>query len=251
MANEQEKETAARASLRFIQNGQIVGLGSGSTATRFIKLLGEEVRKGLRIRGIPTSDQSKELAESLGVPLTTLDECQEIAVTVDGADEVDPQLRLIKGGGGALLWEKIVAAASARMVVIADYTKWVAALGHFPLPIEVVPFGLAATRRAVEAAVTTCGCPGPVVQRRTPEGRPFVTDGGHHLLDASLGRIPDPEALAARLAEIPGVVEHGLFIGLASAAILAGPDGVRTVEARTQSRAHRIACKSNQKGQPS
>jgi ribose 5-phosphate isomerase A len=137
----------------------------------------------------------------------------------------------LKGGGGALLWEKIVAAASARMIVIADDTKWVPVLGRFPLPIEVVPFGATATRKAVEAAAAAVGCPGDVVQRRTAAGGPLVTDSGHFILDATLGRIPDPRALASRLAEIPGVVEHGLFIGLATAAILAGPQDVRIVEA--------------------
>jgi ribose 5-phosphate isomerase A len=161
-----------------------------------------------------------------------LDDTPELDLTVDGADEIAPDLTVITGGGGALLREKIVATASARMIVIADDTKRVPELGHFPLPIEVVPFGLAATRRAVEAAAAAAGCPGPAVVRHTREGHPFVTDGGHHLLDASLRRIPDPEALASRLAGIPGVVEHGLFIGLVAAAIIAGPGGVRIVEAK-------------------
>jgi ribose 5-phosphate isomerase A len=228
-----------------------VGLGTGTTAHHFVELLGERVRGGLAVTAVPTSEATRSHAARVGIPLSTLDVTPDLDLTVDGADEIGPDLTLIKGGGGALLWEKIVAAASARMVVIADDTKWVPVLGHFPLPIEVVPFGVTATRRAVEAAAAACGCPGPVVQRRVRDGHPFVTDGGHHLLDASLGRIPDPEALAARLLEIPGVVEHGLFIGLASAAILTGPEGVRIVEARTQSRAHRIACESSQKGQPS
>src|ERR1700731_1113088 len=151
-------------------------------------------------------------------------------LTVDGADEIAPDLSLIKGGGGALVCEKIVAAASARMVVIADHTKWVALLGHFPLPVEVVPFGLAATRRAVEAAAAAADAPGPAQLRRRPDGHPFVTDSGHFILDAALQRIPRPEVLAAKLAAIPGVVEHGLFIGLARAAVIAGPDGVDAVE---------------------
>ena len=169
-------------------------------------------------------------AERLGVPLTTLDETPELDLTVDGADEIAPDLSLIKGGGGALLREKIVAAASARMVVIADESKWVPALGRYPLPVEVAPFGLTATRRAVEAAAAGAGCPGPAPLRRGKDGHAFVTDGGHWILDAALGRIGDPSALAARLAPIPGVIEHGLFIGVAQAAILAGPDGVRVVE---------------------
>src|ERR1700752_1216066 len=140
MANDQEKEAAARASLRVVEDGQVVGLGTGSTASHFIKLLGEPVKNGLRVRGIPTSVRSRELAESLGIPLTTLDECQEIDVTVDGADEVDPELRLIKGGGGALLREKIVASATKYLVIVADATKQVPTLGKFPLPVEVSRF---------------------------------------------------------------------------------------------------------------
>src|SRR5947208_7198604 len=140
MANDQEKEAAARASLRFIQDGQVVGLGTGSTAAYFIKLLGEQVKQGMRIRGIPTSDRSRDLAMSQGIPLTTLDECQDIAVTVDGADEVDPQLRLIKGGGGAMLREKIVASATKQLVIVADASKQVPVLGKFPLPVEVIGF---------------------------------------------------------------------------------------------------------------
>ena len=149
---------------------------------------------------------------------------------MDGADEIAPDLTLIKGGGGALLREKIVASASAMMVVIADESKWVATLGRFPLPVEIVPFGATATRRAIEAAAAATGCPGPAVLRKTQNGHAFVTDGGHWLVDAQLQRIADPRALAARLSAIPGVMEHGLFIGLARTAIVAGPDGVRLVE---------------------
>jgi ribose 5-phosphate isomerase A len=225
------KRAAAAQAVTLVRHGMRLGLGTGTTARHFVELLGERVRGGLSITAVPTSMATLTLATKAGIPLSTLDDMPELDLTVDGADEISPDLTLMKGGGGALLWEKIVAAASARMIVIADDSKWVPALGHFPLPIDVVPFGIAATRRAVEKAVAACGCPGPVVQRLTPEGHPFVTDGGHHLLDASLGRIPDPRALAARLSEIPGVAEHGLFIGLASAAILAGPGGVRTVEA--------------------
>jgi ribose 5-phosphate isomerase A len=162
--------------------------------------------------------------------MTTLDETPELDLTVDGADEIAHDLSLIKGGGGALLREKIVASASARMIVIADESKWVSALGHFPLPIEVVQFGLAATRRAVEAAVAAAGCPGPALLRRTKDGHAFVTDGGHWILDAALERIPDPSSLADRLDAIAGVVEHGLFIRLAHAVVIAGPEGVRLVE---------------------
>jgi ribose 5-phosphate isomerase A len=223
------KRAAAARAIPFVQPGMRLGLGTGSTARHFIELLGERVRDGLTVTAVPTSVFTRTLAAEAGIPLSTLDETPELDLTVDGADEINPDLVLVKGGGGALLWEKIVASASARMIVIADDTKWVPVLGRYPLPIDVAPFGVAATRRAVEAAVAACGCPGPVVQRLTAEGQPFVTDGGHHLLDASLERIPDPKALAARLAKIPGVAEHGLFICLATAAILAGPDGVRVV----------------------
>ncbi len=229
--SEDRKRAAAAQALTLVQPGMRLGLGTGSTARHFVELLGERVRDGLRVTAVATSMATLTLASKAGIPLSDLDETPELDLTVDGADEVGPDLTLIKGGGGALLWEKIVAAASKRMVVIADESKWVPVLGRFPLPIDVVPFGGAATRRAVEKAVAECGCPGPVTQRRTAEGHAFVTDGGHHVLDAALGRIPDPRSLAARLAEIPGVAEHGLFIGLASAAILAGPDGVRMVEA--------------------
>ena len=215
MANDQEKEAAARASLRFIKDGQVVGLGTGSTAAHFIQLLGEQVKQGLRVRGIPTSVRSKELAESLGIPLTTLDECQEIAVTVDGADEVDPQLRLIKGGGGALLREKIVASATKQLVIVADASKQVKMLGKFPLPVEVIRFSQALVSKRITAL-------GANVQLRVDNsGKPFVTDENNHILDCRFGEIRDPEALARQLSDMPGVVEHGLFIGMASVALLA------------------------------
>jgi ribose 5-phosphate isomerase A len=207
-----------------------LGLGTGSTAKHFVELLAERVKGGLDVIGVPTSEVTRAQAERLGVPLTTLDETPELDMTVDGADEIAPDLSLIKGGGGALLREKIVAAASARMVVIADEAKCVPVLGQFRLPVEVMPFGLAATRRKVEAAAADAGCPGGALLRQRADGHVFVTDGGHWILDCPSGRIADPGALAARLAAIPGVVEHGLFIGLAQAAILAGPAGVRVVE---------------------
>jgi ribose 5-phosphate isomerase A len=229
---EDRKRAAAARAVEFVQAGMRLGLGTGSTARHFIELLGKRVRQGLSVTAVPTSEATRAYAAPFGIALSNLDETPELDLTVDGADEIAPDLTVIKGGGGALLREKIVAAASARMIVIGDDTKWVPVLGRFPLPIEVVPFGLTATRRAVEAAAAAAGCPGPAVLRRTLKGHPFVTDGGHHILDGSLGRIPDPEALAARLAAIPGVVEHGLFIGLVAAAVIAGPAAVRIVEAK-------------------
>ena len=209
-----------------------LGLGTGSTAKHFVELLGERVRAGLKVIGVPTSEATRLDAMRCGVPLTTLDEIDHLDITVDGADEIDPALNLIKGGGGALLREKIVAAASDRMIVIADDTKWVPALGRFPLPIEVIPFGLGATRRAIEQAFAQCGVSGQMAVRNARDGHVFVTDGGHWILDAKLGRIEDPARLATALSAIPGVVEHGLFIGLATTVVLAGGGGIRVIERR-------------------
>jgi ribose 5-phosphate isomerase A len=215
MANDLEKEAAAKASLKFVKDGHVVGLGTGSTAAHFIKLLGSEVQKGLRIRGIPTSDRSRELAGSLGIPLITLDDCQQIDVTVDGADEVDPQLRLIKGGGGALLHEKIVASATHQMIVVADASKRVQRLGKFPLPVEVIKFAQALVAKRIASL-------GADVQlRRDASGYPYVTDENNHILDCRFGEMRDPDGLARELSAMPGVVEHGLFIGMASVVLFA------------------------------
>ena len=207
-----------------------LGLGTGSTAKLFVELVGERVRAGLDVIAVPTSQATRADAERCGIALTTLDETPELDLTVDGADEIAPDLSLIKGGGGALLREKIVAAASARMIVIADTSKWVPKLGRFPLPIEVAPFGLGATLRAIEKALAGVHLAGPLTLRKGNDGHSFVTDGGHWIVDASLGRIDHPAALAHALSGIPGVMEHGLFIGLAQTAILAGPDGITVVE---------------------
>lgn len=215
MANDQEKEAAARASLQYVKDGQVVGLGTGSTAAYFIQLLGEKVKSGMRIRGIPTSIRSKELAESLGIPLITLDDCQEIAVTVDGADEVDPELRLIKGGGGAMLREKIVASATKQLVIVADASKKVERLGKFPLPVEVIRFAEALVAKRIRALGAD------VNVRLGADGNPYVTDENNHVLDCRFGEIRDPDGLARELSEMPGVVEHGLFIGMASVALFA------------------------------
>jgi ribose 5-phosphate isomerase A len=225
-----QKRAAAARAVEFVRSGMRLGLGTGSTARPFVEMIGEKVRAGLQIVAVPTSEATRELAAQVGIPLTTLDETPELDLTVDGADEIDPALTLIKGGGGALLREKIVASASERMIVIADESKWVPILGRFPLPIEVNPFGLAATRRAIERAIAAVGLDGPLLLRLGKDGHAFVTDGGHLILDAALGRIPNPQALADRLVDVAGVVEHGLFVGIAQTAILAGPGGARIVE---------------------
>lgn len=224
---EKFKREAARRALELVQPGMKLGLGTGSTARHLVELLGERVKGGLSIVGVPTSEKTAELAHAAGVSIATLDDYPELDLTIDGADEVDGALRLIKGGGGALLREKIVATASKRMVVIADATKYVAQLGAFALPIEVVPFGLAATRLHIARASADLDCRGPIELRRTSAGDLFVTDGGHYILDCAFGAIGDPEALALALQAIPGIVEHGLFIGVASAAILAGAHGLK------------------------
>jgi ribose 5-phosphate isomerase A len=229
---DQLKRQAAAQALEHVRDGMKLGLGTGSTAKHFVDLLGERVAGGLRVIGVPTSEATRAQAEACRIPLTTLDEVDRLDLTIDGADEMDPALNLIKGGGGALLREKIVAAASDRMIVIADDTKWVDVLGRYPLPIEVVPFGLAATQRAMAAAFAQGGVSGQMGLRKGQDGHVFVTDGGHWIIDAHLGRIADAPRLAGLLSPIPGVVEHGLFIGLASTAILAGAQGIRVVERR-------------------
>nr|QIO99887.1 ribose-5-phosphate isomerase RpiA [Bradyrhizobium symbiodeficiens]QIP10503.1 ribose-5-phosphate isomerase RpiA [Bradyrhizobium symbiodeficiens] len=233
---DQLKRQAAARALEEVRDGMQLGLGTGSTAKHFVELLGERVAAGLKVIGVPTSEATRLDAIRCGVPLTTLDEIDHLDITIDGADEIDPELNLIKGGGGALLREKIVAAASDRMIVIADDTKWVPTLGKFPLPIEVIPFGLGATRRAIEKAFAECGVSGQMAVRNAKggdkDGHVFVTDGGHWIVDAKLGRIEDPARLAKALSVIPGVVEHGLFIGLASSAVLAGGEGIRVIERR-------------------
>ncbi len=224
----QMKIMAAAEALRHVENGMRLGIGTGSTAEEFVRLLAEKVSEGFEVRGVPTSERTARLCLELGVPLNSLDELPELDLTIDGTDEVDASLRLIKGGGGALLREKIVAAASNRMIVIADETKVVDTLGAFALPVEVNAFGMVATRIAIERCAARLGLSGEIRQRKSGEDV-FRTDGGHYILDASFGRISDAEALATGLNAIPGVVEHGLFINLASLAIIAGPTEVRTL----------------------
>ena len=224
------KRAAAQAALAYVQDGMRLGLGTGSTAAQFVAGLGARVAGGLEVVCVATSKATAEQAAALAIPLTTLDETPQLDLTVDGADELDARLRLVKGGGGALLREKIVAASSRRMIVIADHSKQVAVLGAFPLPVEVVTFASRATALKIERAAAGLGLDGPV-SLRMAGGRPFITDNGNFIYDCAFSRIAEPDALAAALAAIPGVVEHGLFIGLAERAILAGPHGVREVTA--------------------
>jgi ribose 5-phosphate isomerase A len=219
MANEIEKESASRAAVQFVKDGQIVGLGTGSTAAYAVNFIGERVAAGLKIRGIPTSNNTRETATKLGIPLTNFDEVQQIDVTIDGADEFDPQLNLIKGGGGALLYEKVVASASRMLVIVADSSKQVPMLGAFPVPVEVITFALPLVRREIEQL-------GAAVVLRQKAGKPFVTDEGHHILDCNFGRIADPPTLSRQLSDIPGIVEHGLFINRASVVLVAHGDKV-------------------------
>jgi len=229
MSVDSAKLNAARAALEFVQDGMVVGLGTGSTSAHFVRLLGERVQRGLRIKGVPTSEATRNLAEQVGVPLLEISQVSSIDVDVDGADEIDPAFRLIKGGGGALLREKIVAAASKEMIVIADETKWVERLGAFPLPVEVSRFGFALTAQRVRDVLRGTGCAGDDVVLRVSgkANEPVITDGGNYILDAHAQSIRDAETLAARLQAIPGVVEHGLFLGLASTVILGDAGGAQ------------------------
>jgi len=227
---DQLKKDAAEQAMERVESGMIVGLGTGSTAAHFIEGLAARVRAGLAVIAVPTSEETARLARGAGIELSTLDETPRLDLTVDGADEIGPGLALIKGAGGALLREKMIANASELMLVIADETKVVDALGAFPLPIEVVSFGLSATRIAIETAAGRLGLAGELTLRQHA-GRTYQSDSGNFILDASFGPIPDPQALASTLAAIPGVVEHGLFIGLASTALVAGGGGVREIKA--------------------
>ncbi len=221
------KFNAAQAALEFIKDGMVVGLGTGSTSAHLVKLLGERVRQGLRVKGVPTSEATRNLAEQVGVPLLEISQVSRLDVDIDGADEIDSRFQLIKGGGGALLREKIVAAASARMVVIADESKWVETLGAFPLPVEVTRFGFALTQERIREALREVGCAGDeaVLRVSGKANEPVITDGGNYIVDAHAKRIPDAEALGAALKQIAGVVEHGLFLGLADTVILGKAKG--------------------------
>ncbi len=228
-ADDMKRQAAAEA-IKLVEGGMRLGLGTGSTAKHFVDLLGVRVKQGLNVVCVPTSEATRAQAAALGIKLTTLDETPELDLTVDGADELDNDLRLIKGGGGALLREKIVAASSDRLVIIADASKRVETLGAFPLPVEIVRFGQVATTNLVRDIAQDAGCLGEVRMRAAQDRQPFVTDGGNYILDCSFGAIDDPEALDEALRMVPGVVETGLFLGLADLAFVAGPGGVLRLE---------------------
>jgi len=231
MAHEAEKEAAGRAAAKLVRDGDVVGLGTGSTAYFAVVAIGERVKSGLKIVGIPTSVATADLARNLGIPLTTLDEHPQIDITIDGADEIDPRLNLIKGGGGALLREKVVASVTKKMVVVGDSTKVVPALGKFPLPVEIIPFA----RTVIERKIASLGATTKL--RMKPDGQPFVTDNGNQILDASFGKIADPAFVARSLGETPGVVEHGLFIGVAKLALVGRGTSVETLSVAEANRA--------------
>lgn len=220
------KRDAARAAVTYVQDGQVIGLGTGSTARHMILALAERVKAGLRVSGVPTSGETAELARTHGVPLLETEDTWTIDVAIDGADQVDPRLNLIKGGGGALLKEKIVASAARRLIIVVDHTKQVPVLGHpFPLPVEVAAFGWGSTARQIEKLDVKA-----VIRQR--DGQPYRTEAGNHILDLHVERIDDPAALEARLKLIPGVVETGLFVGRTDLLIVGAPGGVQIIEPR-------------------
>lgn len=224
------KRMAAAKAVEFVHDGMKLGLGTGSTAEIFLELLAARVRGGLNVIGTPTSERTAEKARSLGIPLANLDDLAPLDLTIDGADEADRKLNLIKGAGGALLREKIVAASSARMIVIADRTKLVPRLGRFPLSIEILEFGQKMTARRVVDGLATLGYRDVAVTLRSRDGLTFVSDSGNLIYDCALGAITSPPKLAALLAAIPGVVEHGLFIGMATTLIVAHPRRIQIIE---------------------
>ena len=227
MTADEQKKAAAIAALEYVKAGNKVGLGTGSTANHFITALAEKVRGGFDVECVATSRASFQLASSLGLKMTTLEKQAHLDVTVDGADEFDGNFQLIKGGGGALLVEKIVATSSRYMVVIADQSKKVNALGKFPLPVEVVPFGVNATAWKIERALKLCDLKGKM-QLRLKDGKPFVTDSGNAIIDVTIGHIPEPRRLDNLIKSIPGVVDHGLFIDICGIIMMGTDDGVQT-----------------------
>lgn len=224
------KLAAAVRALDFVEDGMKLGLGSGSTAEAFLEVLAPRVRGGLKIIGVATSERTAQKARALGIPIAELDSQAPLDLTIDGADEADRDLNLIKGGGGAQLREKIVATSSRRMIVIADESKLVARLGRFPLPVEVATFGHATTAARIVAAAGKLKYRSVPIALRLKDDAPFKTDGGNYIYDCSFGAIADAAALAKAISDIPGVVEHGLFVGIASVLVVAGADGVEVIE---------------------
>ena len=228
------KQNAAYAALEYVEDGMTLGLGSGSTAEIFIELLGEKVAGGLKVQGIPTSEATERCARENGVPLIEPNHVTKLDLCIDGADEVDPMFNLIKGGGACLLREKIIASNSARFVCIVDERKMVDTLGAFSLPVEVDPFAMGLTANQIFAALKATGVDAPTQTVREKDGRPLITDGGHHIIDCSCGAIPEPANTATALAAIPGVMEHGLFIDLADVIIVGEADHARVMELRRE-----------------
>jgi len=221
------KYVAARRAVEFVENGMRLGLGTGSTAAWMVRILGQMVREeGLRVTGVPTSRRTADLAEDVGLPIAALDEVKWLDMTIDGADEVDPRLNLIKGGGGALLQEKIVATASDQMVVVTDASKKVDALGVFPLPVEVVRFGWQTTKALIEESLENLDVMGRSCSLRLNRETPYLTDEGHYILDLHLHRIGNPRQLSLVLNQIPGVVENGLFLDVCDVLVVGHGDGL-------------------------
>jgi ribose 5-phosphate isomerase A len=223
MTQDDAKRMAAQRALEFVEDGMSLGLGSGTTSAIFIKELGERVKQGLRVRGIATSAASQQLAESLSIPITNFKDCPELDLAIDGADEIAPGLALIKGGGGALLREKIVESAARRFIVVADSTKLVHTLGRFPLPVEVTQMALPIVAPKLEALGFNAKL------RHHPDSSLYITDEGNVILDCAGLSITDPAKTAADIRAIVGVVEHGLFLNMASLALIAGEDGVSEI----------------------
>jgi len=226
-----KRAAAERAIAAYLRDGMKIGLGSGTTSHLFVRALGARVRAGLSVLGVPTSIPTRDLARELGIALADLNDVDELDLTIDGADEVDPKGDMIKGGGGCHLWEKMVANASKRMVVLVDDSKRVETLGRFPLPVEVVRFGWMQTRRQLRLLFAEMGYADTAVGLRGGDAKPFVTDSGHYILDCRLERIPESRVLAPRVKDIPGVVEHGLFIGVADAMVVGHRDGTADIVA--------------------
>lgn len=230
MSADLAKINAAAAALDFVEDGMLLGLGTGSTAAHFVRLLGERVKKGLNVRGVPTSEATDKLARDVGVPIVPVDRVGSLDLAVDGSDEVDGAFRLIKGGGAALLREKIIAGAAKHFVVIADESKMVDTLGAFPLPVEVTAFGFTLTAQRIYSALKAHGCHGTEAGLRERDGKPVVTDGGNYIIDCKCAAIPDAEGLADALKRITGVVEHGLFLGMARTVIVGREKGAEVRE---------------------